>query len=150
MSDLLNRSLIDLDLTSREKKAVTERLADLLLKDGRIADKKDFLEDVWRRETVSSTDTGIGVAIPHGRSSAVIRTSVAIGRHPDGVVWDDEPVQAVILLAVNDDPEGLRHLALIAEISTMLMDEEFLEVLFKKESAQGLVEEIEKRLEENK
>lgn len=148
MNELLNRNVIDFNLKIRDSHGATEHLADLLLKEGRIADKAAFLKDVWEREAVSSTDTGIGVAIPHGRSEAVIQTSVAIGRHPDGVVWDEETVKAVILLAVKDDPDGLNHLALIAEISTMLMDEEFLDVLFHTEKEIELLDEIERRLKE--
>ncbi len=149
MNELLNGDLIDCNLKSRDGRVAAEALAELLLKNGRVSDKAAFLKDVWEREAVSSTDTGIGVAIPHGRSQAVIQTSVAIGRHPEGIFWDDETVQAVVLLAVKDDPEGLTHLELISEISTMLMDDDFLEVLFHAEK-DDLLNEIDRRLKEAK
>ncbi|MBI9108785.1 MAG: PTS sugar transporter subunit IIA [Spirochaetales bacterium] len=146
--EIMNTGLINFSPDGRNKNAVIREMTEMLKSDGRISDTSAFYANVLEREGISSTDTGIGVAIPHGKGSFVERSSVVICRFDKGLVWDREPVKAVFLLAVDDDEDGLAHLELIAKVSTMLMDDDFLELLFTASSEKILFNEIKKRLEE--
>lgn len=146
--EIINRNLINFTPESKEKKAAVDEMTAMLKAEGRISDSDAFVENVFERESISSTDTGIGVAIPHGKGSFVAESSVAICRFKDSLIWDNDPVKAVFLLAVDDDEEGLAHLELIAKVSTMLMDDDFLDLLFTAEEETVLYNEIQKRLEE--
>ncbi len=146
--EIINKKLISFSPQSNEKRAAIYELTRMLSAEGRIRDSKAFIENVLQREEISSTDTGIGVAIPHGKGDFVLESSVAICRFNDDLIWDDKPVKAVFLLAVDDDEEGLAHLELIAKVSTMLMDDDFLNLLFSAETEIVLYNEIAKRLEE--
>jgi len=125
-------------------------MAEMLAAQGRISDKPAFINNVMEREKLSSTDTGIGVAIPHGKGEFVQSASIAICRFDEGVIWDDEPLKAVFLLAVNDDKEGTAHLEMIAKVSTMLIDDDFIKTLFSVDLEEKLLKEIFNRLEEEK
>ena len=147
LNEILNPTLIDLDLMAHNRKESIEALADLLSADQRISDKEVFIEDVLAREAVETTNMGIGVAIPHGKSSAVLRNSIAIGRVAHPIDWDpdkdEKQVTVIFLLAVRDDAEKDKaHLEMISKVATLLVKEAFLDVLFKTNSKQDLLENI--------
>ncbi len=147
LNEILNPDTIDLDLKAHNRKESIEALAELLAADQRISDKEVFIEDVLAREAVETTNMGIGVAIPHGKSSAVLRNSIAIGRVAHPIDWDPEKdekqVTVIFLLAVRDDAERDKaHLEMISKVATLLVKEAFLDVLFKTNSKQELLENI--------
>jgi PTS system fructose-specific IIA component len=97
---------------------------------------------VWRREETYSTGIGFGVAIPHCKSSAVHASSIAFLRPAQPFLWaadDDEPVNMVILLAINDTAPGDEHLRIIAKLSRRLMHEEFRQKLLEAPAAADVV-----------
>jgi fructose-specific phosphotransferase system IIA component len=147
--NIINLNLIDFNPSGRTKSGVIRGMTEMLLEAGRIHNSQAFIKNILEREVISSTDTGIGVAIPHGKGSFVLESSVAVCRFDEGLIWDKDPVKAVFMLAVDDDEEGLAHLELIAKISTMLMDDDFLELLFNAVSEDILLKDIYRRLEED-
>ncbi len=80
ISTVLNVKNIKLNMTARTKEEVIEELTDLLIQDGAVTNKEDFIRDVWLREELGSTGFENHIAIPHGKSSGVSRTALAIGR----------------------------------------------------------------------
>jgi PTS system fructose-specific IIC component len=79
IDNFLNEQLICLDLKSSSKAEVFAELVDLLVKNGNVSDKEQFLADVNAREAVSNTGFEEGVAFPHAKSSAVATPGVAVG-----------------------------------------------------------------------
>ncbi|KAA1773195.1 hypothetical protein GJD76_20485 [Klebsiella pneumoniae] len=47
---MLNVKNIKLNMTARTKEEVIEELTDLLIQDGAVTNKEDFIRDVWLRE----------------------------------------------------------------------------------------------------
>ncbi len=148
--NIIKLNLIDFNPVGRSKSSVIRSMTEMLAKAGRIQDTQTFMENVLEREAISSTDTGIGVAIPHGKGDFVLESSVAIYRFDEGLIWDKDPVKAVIMLAVKDDKEGLAHLELIAKVSTMLMDDDFQQLLFNADSEEVLLKDMYRRLDDEK
>jgi fructose-specific phosphotransferase system IIA component len=153
LDEVLNQATINLDLKVNDRKESIEALADLLSADKRILDREVFIEDVLARETIETTNMGIGVAIPHGKSSAVARNSIAIGRVAKPIEWDPEkdekPVTVVFLLAVRDDAAKDKvHIEMISKVATLLVKEAFLDVLFKTNDKEVLLENIYKLIGE--
>lgn len=100
---MLNVKNIKLNMTARTKEEVIEELTDLLIQDGAVTNKEDFIRDVWLREELGSTGFENHIAIPHGKSSGVSRTALAIGRTQHAIPWetmDGSDVRCVILFAV--------------------------------------------------
>ncbi|EIW1350279.1 TPA: PTS transporter subunit EIIA [Klebsiella pneumoniae] len=52
---MLNVKNIKLNMTARTKEEVIEELTDLLIQDGAVTNKEDFIRDVWLREELGST-----------------------------------------------------------------------------------------------
>ena len=147
LDEIINHATIDLNIKAQTKQEAIERLTDLLMADNRISDKEVFIEEVFEREAIETTNMGLGVAIPHGKSSAVSRNSIAVGRLSDPIVWDqnkDEKLVTVIfMLAVRDDAaRDKTHLELISKVATLLVKDEFLATLFDTDNKTKLLNQI--------
>ncbi|HHT2360150.1 TPA: PTS sugar transporter subunit IIA, partial [Klebsiella pneumoniae] len=128
-STVLNVKNIKLNMTARTKEEVIEELTDLLIQDGAVTNKEDFIRDVWLREELGSTGFENHIAIPHGKSSGVSRTALAIGRTQHAIPWetmDGSDVRCVILFAVCLVDQNATHIRLLAQVSGSLADEDII------------------------
>ena len=102
-------------------------LAACLLDDGKIlSNREEFLAQVFRREAQGSTGTGGGLAIPHGRCSAVMRPALAALTIQGGVDFsapDGQPVKLLFLIAAPDQDDFL-YLSVLSHLARLLMEEE--------------------------
>ncbi|HBQ8701626.1 TPA: PTS sugar transporter subunit IIA [Klebsiella pneumoniae] len=129
ISTVLNVKNIKLNMTARTKEEVIEELTDLLIQDGAVTNKEDFIRDVWLREELGSTGFVNHIAIPHGKSSGVSRTALAIGRTQHAIPWetmDGSDVRCVILFAVCLVDQNATHIRLLAQVSGSLADEDII------------------------
>ncbi|HBX0112377.1 TPA: PTS sugar transporter subunit IIA [Klebsiella pneumoniae] len=129
ISTVLNVKNIKLNMTARTKEEVIEELTDLLIQDGAVTNKEDFIRDVWLREELGSTGFENHIAIPHGKSSGVSRTALAIGRTQHAIPWetmDGSDVCCVILFAVCLVDQNATHIRLLAQVSGSLADEDII------------------------
>ncbi len=126
---MLNVKNIKLNMTARTKEEVIEELTDLLIQDGAVTNKEEFIRDVWLREELGSTGFENHIAIPHGKSSGVSRTALAIGRTQHAIPWetmDGSDVRCVILFAVCLVDQNATHIRLLAQVSGSLADEDII------------------------
>ncbi len=126
---MLNVKNIKLNMTARTKEEVIEELTDLLVQDGAVTNKEDFIRDVWLREEQGSTGFENHIAIPHGKSSGVSRTALAIGRTQHAIPWetmDGSDVRCIILFAVCLVDQNATHIRLLAQVSGSLADEDII------------------------
>ncbi|WP_114502801.1 PTS sugar transporter subunit IIA [Klebsiella pneumoniae] len=129
ISTVLNVKNIKLNMTPRTKEEVIEELTDLLIQDGAVTNKEDFIRDVWLREELGSTGFENHIAIPHGKSSGVSRTALAIGRTQHAIPWetmDGSDVRCVILFAVCLVDQNATHIRLLAQVSGSLANEDII------------------------
>lgn len=140
--DLINEKLIKLDIKKNKKEEIIRELSNLIEGEGRLNDYDNYVSQVLDRENMTSTGIGFGIAIPHGKCNAVKIPTIAFGRLAEEVEWkslDDEPVQAVFLLAVPEEAASNEHLKILAALSRKLLDESFREKLFKINNKQELL-----------
>ena len=60
---------------------------------------EDFYDSVMDRESKTTTTIGNGVSLPHGSPTAVNESKVGIAILKNPIMWDNEQVQVVFLLA---------------------------------------------------
>ncbi|WP_346354072.1 PTS sugar transporter subunit IIA [Azotosporobacter soli] len=133
LSMVIDESRINLELDVADKAEAIDALADMLMASGALSSKEGFVQDVYLREAEGMTGIGGGIAIPHGKSNSVIKTSLAIGRTKAPILWeslDDEPIQCIILFAVRDVDSTTVHVKLLGEFAGKLADEQVVERLF--------------------
>ncbi|EAO6407004.1 PTS fructose transporter subunit IIA [Salmonella enterica subsp. salamae] len=143
ISNVLNVKNIKLNMMAKSKEEAIEELADLLVLDGAIINKDIFLKDVWLREEQGSTGFENHIAIPHGKSSGVARTALAIGRTQHQIPWetmDGSDVRCIILFAVCLVDQNATHIRLLSQVSGSLADEEIVEKLLKEDSPQSIID----------
>lgn len=121
--ELFDLQLIDLDLPTTDKVTTMDYLAKKLVETGRVSDFDTYREALEARENLSSTGIGESIAIPHAKSEAVLKATIAFGRKPAGIEWqslDAQPAQLVFMIAA---PEGAdnTHLQALAQLSKVLM-----------------------------
>lgn len=123
--------LINLNLQATTKLGVINELTNLLFANGCISDEEGFIEDVLYREKEGITGLEKGIAIPHGKSEHVLKTSIAIGRTDKAIEeWesmDGNPINLVILFAVKNADKTTTHIKLLQKIAVLLADEETIE-----------------------
>ncbi|MCD6576408.1 MAG: PTS sugar transporter subunit IIA [Anaerolineaceae bacterium] len=148
IEEIINERTINLNLEAKTKIEAIKKLIKMLYADRRIAEKDMFLQEVLEREKTESTDMGIGVAIPHGRSPSVKRASVAIGKLTAPIRWDGlkesegKPVYAIFLLASSPDDNGKSHIEIISKIASLLIDDDFIAFLKRTNSKLKLLDSI--------
>ncbi|HDS7114160.1 TPA: PTS sugar transporter subunit IIA [Klebsiella aerogenes] len=143
ISSVLNVRNIKLNMMAKSKEEAIEELTDLLVHDGAVINKDVFLKDVWLREEQGSTGFENHIAIPHGKSSGVVRTALAIGRTQHQIPWetmDGSDVRCIILFAVCLVDQNATHIRLLSQVSGSLADEEIVEKLLKEDSPQKIID----------
>lgn len=142
IATVLNVKNIKLKMTARTKEEVIEELTELLVQDGAVTNKEDFIRDVWLREEQGSTGFENHIAIPHGKSSGVARTALAIGRTQHEIPWetmDGSDVRCIILFAVCLVDQNATHIRLLAQVSGSLADEDIIAKLLVESDSHKII-----------
>lgn len=125
--DLLHKEGINLNINPSSKEQCINELVELMHKTGNLKDKEEFKKAIIAREELSTTGIGDGIAIPHGKTKAVKKASLAAAICKSGVDYDSldgAPAKLFFMIAVPENSDNL-HLEVLARLSTILMDESF-------------------------
>jgi len=126
----VNKNNILFNLEGNTVITVLEKMVSTLFKNRYINNQKVFLNDVMEREEEISTGIGNELAIPHGKSNSVTESTVSVAILKNGIDWegglDEQPVKYVFLLAIKEGESGEEHLRILADLSSKLMDEEYV------------------------
>jgi len=143
ISEVLNVKNIKLNMCAKSKEEAIEELTDLLVQDGAVINKDEFIRDVWLREEQGSTGFENHIAIPHGKSSGVAHTALAIGRTQHDIPWetmDGSDVRCIILFAVRLADQNTTHIRLLSHVSGSLADEDIIAKLLVETHPQRIIE----------
>lgn len=150
ITDFLNTKGIKIDLQATDKESALQELVDILAEIKDIGDKKSILRALIERENLGSTGIGQGIAIPHGKTDRVDGLVSVLGISRKGVNFealDGEPVYIFFLLVAPKDTAG-PHLKALAQISRLLRDSYFCELLRRCKTSKEVFDLIAK--EENR
>ena len=131
ITDLLDKRSINLNASPKTKEEALNEAVALMAKSGKIKDTEAYKKQVFKREEESTTGIGEGIAIPHGKCSAVTKPGLAAMIVKNGVDFDSldgEPVNIIFLIAAPDTKDNV-HLDVLSKLSVLLMNEEFTESL---------------------
>ena len=129
--EILDKKAIKIGLESTDKENVLKELVNVLLQVRDIGDPKAIVKALIEREELGSTGIGQGIAIPHGKTDKVNELIAVMGISHKGVNFDaldGEPVYIFFLLVTPKDTSG-PHLKALAQISRLLRDSYFCELI---------------------
>ena len=148
--DILSEKSTVVGLEGETKEDIITELVDSLEVGDVISDRDRVLEAVLEREKIMSTGIGDGIAIPHGKSEAVIKLAAALGTQRRGVDFealDGEPTYVFFLLVSPASVSG-PHIKALARISRLLKNDDFKKRLVAASTTEEIVSVIESE-EEN-
>lgn len=149
--DILSEKSVLVGLQGETKEEIIEELVDSLEEGVAISNREKVLQSVLDREKIMSTGIGDGIAIPHGKSDAVITLSAALGTQKRGANFealDGEPAYVFFLLVSPANISG-PHIKALARISRLLKNEDFKKRLTAASSPEELIGEISEEEKKN-
>lgn len=151
ITDFLDRKAIKIGIQATDKEGILKELVGVLAQAKDLGDSKAVVKALLERENLGSTGIGQGIAIPHGKTDRVKELTAVLGISKQGVNFealDGEPVYIFFLLVAPKDTAG-PHLKALAQISRLLRDSYFCELIKRCQTADDVFELI-KREEEKK
>lgn len=144
---LTSPSLIGTHKSFTSKEEVIQYMIDQLDQQGKLHSKEAFYQAVIQRESLSPTGFEGGLAIPHGKSTAVKEAAFAVltlDKPLDS--WESidpsNQVEIIFLLAIPENESGSTHLSLLAELVTRLSDESFKNSLIDSKDSNELFQNL--------
>lgn len=93
--EILDDDLMVENLQADSKIDALSKMTDILLEHNYISDKEGFLNDVLEREKLGTTGIGDYVAIPHGQSDYVNKTTIMISKLQNEIEWETLDVKVL-------------------------------------------------------
>mgnify|MGYP002549733386 FL=1 len=139
ISSLIKKEFILVEKEVMSKEEILKKGCDLLYKNGYV--KQGFYEDVLKREEISASVLGGGVALPHGMANLVIKPAVVIMKCAQRTEWQDGCVDIVFLLALNfQDIQSTR--AFFSSFYEMTMEKNTTYLIRKAETEEEIMDVI--------
>lgn len=147
LSQLTNEYLIELHCKLTSKQDIIQFLIQKLFDEHKISNIQSFYESVMEREALSPTGIDCGIAIPHGKSNTVLKTSfaVAILEQPLSSwesVTPDSTVQYIFLLAIPLSNQKNEQINLLLTLMTHVSHQEYLNKLTTSSTPQEFIQNL--------
>ena len=127
ITDLLRKDGISLNVNAEDQNGAIDALIELHERVGNLNNVSAFKKAILAREEKGSTAIGMGIAVPHGKSSAVSTAGVTAITIPGGIDYkslDGAPSKLFFMIAAPDTAADT-HLEVLAKLMTLLMDQKF-------------------------
>lgn len=141
LKSVLNQETVAVNLNGTTKEEIISELLDILVKAGKIQDRKAALNAILDRERKMSTGMKHGIAIPHGKTDAVNDLVACIGISKQAVDFDSldrEPCRIFIMTLSPVEKTG-PHLQFLAEVSLLFKSGDKRDKLLAATSSQEIL-----------
>ena len=133
MSEFIVHEAISAELKAGNKEGVIREMVENLRLAGYFKGNEadDVVKAILKRELLSSTGIGDGVAIPHAKHPSVDRLVGAVAVTPKGVPFDsvdNDPVFVLVML-ISPQERPSEHLRALEGVSRCLKDKDFVRSL---------------------
>jgi nitrogen PTS system EIIA component len=143
ISSLIKKESIVADLAATTKHGIIQELSRAVAPIAGVS-AKEIAAVLMDRESLGSTGIGGGIAIPHGKLSAVSDVILSFGRSIKGVEYDSldgRPVHLFFVLLTSENSTG-GHLKVLAQLSKLLKMDHFKQGLRAAETIDEIHETI--------
>jgi mannitol/fructose-specific phosphotransferase system IIA component (Ntr-type) len=148
--DYLQTGNIFLDTALESKTDVLKYVADVCVQNGMVKNFSALYEGLIQREQTMSTGVGGGIGFPHATSPEAGDAAVVLIRLAKPIDFDSLdhlPVDIILALIIPESNPAI-HVRLLARVSRLCRQPEFLAAIRQADDAKRLFEQI-KLIEEN-
>lgn len=148
ITDYMSEDLISLKLKSKNKDDVLMELADLIAVSPEVHNEENVIyKALIEREKLGSTGIGKGVAIPHAKTDAADRLTIAFGISKEKIDFKSLDNESVNIFFVFASPmkDSQVYLKVLARISRLIREEEFRNELLACKTPAEVIECINKK-----
>lgn len=140
MSEFIVKDAISCNLLASQKDGIIREMVENLRNAGAFkgSEPEDVIKAILKREMLSSTGIGDGVAIPHAKHPSVDRLVGTVALSPKGVPFDsvdNDPVFVLVML-ISPHERPSDHLRALEGVSRCLKDKDFVSALRQATSPQ--------------
>ncbi|HOE76536.1 MAG TPA: PTS sugar transporter subunit IIA [Rectinema sp.] len=141
LKEILKPELISLDLKGRNKEEIIRELVDLASNSGKVLDKEETIQSVLEREYRMSTGMKHGIAIPHGKTTAVHELVACVGISKQEVDFDalDRKGCRIFIMTLSPIDKTGPHLQFLAEVGMLFRSEEKRQALLQARTKEEVV-----------
>jgi PTS system nitrogen regulatory IIA component len=141
LKNLLKPELVTLDLKGTNKEEIIKELVDLAARSGKVSDKEEAVRSVFERENRMSTGMKHGIAIPHGKTTAVRELVACVGISQHEINFDalDRKGCRIFIMTLSPIDKTGPHLQFLAEVGMLFRSEEKRQALLSAKTAEEVV-----------
>ncbi len=141
LKNLLKPELVTLDLKGTNKEEIIKELVDLAARSGKVSDKEEAVRSVFERENRMSTGMKHGIAIPHGKTTAVRELVACVGISQREINFDalDRKGCRIFIMTLSPIDKTGPHLQFLAEVGMLFRSEEKRQALLSAKTAEEVV-----------
>ena len=141
LKTVITTDTIDLHLKGSNKKEIINELLDILVRTNKIQDREAALSAVMDREDKMSTGMKHGIAIPHGKCSAIEDLVACIGISEKPVDFDslDHVPCRIFIMTLSPVEKTGPHLQFLAEVSLLFKSAEKRDEILKAKTPEEIL-----------
>lgn len=140
IASILNPKLITTQNSLKDRDSVIRFGCELLMNNGYVTPQ--FIYGTLKREEISPTSIGHGIAIPHGFREHIKKSGVAVIQLKKDILWtDDDKVDLVFVIAFKNEDTNLPR-EFTSRLYRMFNDEHMLSKLRQATSAEEMYGEL--------
>lgn len=136
MKDILVKESILLNQEIGSKEEAIRMAGELLVRNGYV--KANYIEEMLKREDLSTTYIGNDIAIPHGTESAkdeVLTSGISVIQVPNGVDFNGEKARVIFGIAGKDNT----HIDILSNIAIICSEMENVEKIVAATSKEEII-----------
>lgn len=140
MKDVLLKETLLINVDIKDKIDLFGKTTKLAKELNIISDEQGVIEDFYEKEQNTETYLGTECAIPHARSSRILKNAIFFVKSKKSIKWSDEDNAKYIfaILAKEDDVDS--HIEMLMNISKKVLDSNILDVIKNSDSKDEILE----------
>jgi PTS system fructose-specific IIC component/PTS system nitrogen regulatory IIA component len=139
LQDVFQPEFIKIDIEAEDKDEAFEELVDHFCQADRQSARDEILAALIQREAKMSTGIHKGIAVPHGKTSAVETIRGALGISRKGIDYDaldGEPVY-LLFMVISPQEDSEKYLRILKRMAELLENPMFYTDLLAQKNPQG-------------
>lgn len=137
--EFLSEESIFLDTNFKDKEQFFKEFGQNLV-DKEIV-QPEFIDDLFHREKLGSTDLPMGVAIPHGNPQNILKSQIFLLRNQKKMKWNEYFVDIMFVICIHKN-DALRTRGILSDIYNIIDNPQLLKFIRQAKQGQQLLEEL--------